>query len=246
LKSLSKSFIEEELDEQSKNLSVLRVESINELPGCKLYLYIQMEYCAGQSLRYYLENPKRRVNRQKALEMFKRLLEGVDAIHSRGILHRDLKPANIFLDKNEDIKIGDFGLASLDKYDAQYEGFSTKELSKVAGKLHSMKVGTPMYTSPEQESGGHYDQKTDIYSLGLIFYELLVNFVTNHERFEHFGLIKGRHELPENFKADFQAESDMILRMTSKEPQARPTAEQLIAEVNTLLTKLKMEKEKDD
>jgi len=50
-----------------------------------------MEYCSGQSLKYYLENTKKQMNREKSLGMFKKLLEGVNAIHSRGILHRDLK-----------------------------------------------------------------------------------------------------------------------------------------------------------
>jgi translation initiation factor 2-alpha kinase 4 len=235
LKTLTKSFIEEEIDEQSRNSSLSRVDSIGEFPGCKLYLYIQMEYCPGQSLRYYLENPKRKVVREKALEMFKKLLEGVHAIHSRGILHRDLKPANIFLDANENVKIGDFGLALPDKFEEQLEGLSSKELAWKSRKLHSLRVGTPMYTSPEQESGGHYDQRTDIYSLGLIFCEMLVNFVTNHERYDLFGLLRTKGELPTTFKKNFAAESEIILRMTSNLPEDRPTAEQLMIEVDKLL-----------
>jgi len=96
-----------------------------------------------------------------------------------------------------------------------------------------------MYTSPEQESGGHYDQKTDIYSLGLIFYEMLMNFVTNHERYDHFGMIRENHEVPAAFRTNFVAESEIILRMTLNLPKARPTAEKLIVEVEKLLEEAK-------
>jgi serine/threonine protein kinase len=235
LKTLTKSFIEEEIDEMSRNSSLSRVDSTGEFPGCKLYLYIQMEYCPGQSLRNNLENPKRKVVREKVLEMFKKLLEGVHAMHSRGIIHRDLKPANIFLDANENIKIGDFGLALTDNFEEQLEGLGSKESAWKGRKLHSLKVGTPMYTSPEQESGGHYDQRTDIYSLGLIFCEMLVNFVTNHERYNLLGQLRTKEELPATFMKNFAAESEIILRMTSKSPEDRPTAEQLMIEVDKLL-----------
>lgn len=139
------------------------------------------------------------------------------------------------MDGNENVKIGDFGLASLDKLEETHEGFTPKQLAHRSRILHSMKVGTPMYTSPEQESGGHYDQKTDIYSLGLIFYEMLVNFVTNHERYEHFGMIREKHDVPTVFKKNFPAESEIILRMTATSPVERPTAGNIIIEVEKLL-----------
>jgi len=114
-----------------------------------------------------------------------------------------------------------------------------KEFNQKMRKMHSLKVGTPMYTSPEQEAGGHYDQKTDIYSLGLIFYEMLIEFSTNHERYEHFDKIRNTHTLSESFKKKFPAESEIILKMTSNSPEERPNAEQLIQEVNVLLEKAK-------
>lgn len=151
------------------------------------------------------------------------------------------RPANIFLDGNENIKIGDFGLASLDKYEEQLEGLTPKERGSLKNnrKLHSLKVGTPMYTSPEQESGGHYDHKTDIYSLGLIFYEMLVSFSTHHERYEHFGGIRENQELPASFRKAHAAESEIILKMTNKLPANRPAADQLMVEVDKLLEALK-------
>jgi len=137
------------------------------------------------------------------------------------------RPANIFLDGEGNVKIGDFGLALLNKT----EESSSKPVGEVKlalNRVHSMKVGTPMYTSPEQEAGGHYDERTDIYSLGLIFYEMLVSFSTGHERYIHFNMIKHEHKLPESFMKHFEKESLLILNMTCKEPQDRPTLDELL------------------
>lgn len=102
-----------------------------------------------------------------------------------------------------------------------------------------MKIGTPMYTSPEQESGGHYDQKTDIYSLGLILCEMLESFGTQHERYQFLNRIRTKHELPESFSKIYPGESEQIMKMTEKNPNLRPNAEQLIVEFDKLIEEIK-------
>lgn len=230
---------EDDMSSSSQSISMMSNYSMSRIDpkfsGCRLYLYIQMEYCPGLSLRTYLDNTKREISRPKVLAMFRKLLEGVRVIHSRGILHRDLKPANIFLDDNENVKIGDFGLASLENMDETKEERPAHIILKKSHKMHSMKIGTPMYTSPEQESGGYYDQKTDIYSLGLILCEMLVLFGTHHERYQFLNKIRTRHELPEEFMRKYPKESELIIRMTEKYPNLRPSAEQLITEFEKLI-----------
>ena len=81
----------------------------------KKKLYIQMEYCAGDSLRTYIEMEN--VNAEENWRILRQILEGLDYIHRQGLIHRDLKPANIFLDKNKNVKLGDFGLAVMKKKD---------------------------------------------------------------------------------------------------------------------------------
>jgi len=100
------------------------------------------------------------------------------------IIHRDLKPANIFIDKNNQLKIGDFGLAR--EYEISKEPQSAGRPAVKRGSngfpsnLLSARVGTPFYLSPEQREEKGYDEKVDIYSLGLILFELCHNFSTYH------------------------------------------------------------------
>ena len=86
-----KGIVEDEIDKTPSASNLSQTGSSEYLDGYKLYLYIQMEYCAGQNLRNYLDAPEKKACREDLLKMFKKLLEGVDAIHKRGILHRDLK-----------------------------------------------------------------------------------------------------------------------------------------------------------
>jgi len=178
-----------------------------------------------------------KISRRKALVWFRKLLDGVKSIHSRSILHRDLKPGNIFLDDHENMKIGDFGLASVEKQEEK-----KKEILAVTSlqlqKMKSEKVGTPMYTSPEQENGGNYDEKTDIYSLGLVFYEMLQNFATIHERVIAFNGLRNNHSVSEDFVKKFPKEAEIVLAMTSKSVEVRPTAEKLIPEIEKLIESL--------
>jgi serine/threonine-protein kinase len=95
-----------------------------------------------------------RVPQDKAVEVARQLCAGLAAVHERGVLHRDLKPANIMLDEHGEVRITDFGIAALASEDP-------REMS-----------GTPAYMSPEQLDGGELTVRSDIYSLGLVLYEL--------------------------------------------------------------------------
>jgi len=238
IKSLSKPLNEESsnIDNSSPASMLSNTDKLENSHGYTLHLYIQMEYCAGENLRNYLDSSKRTVFPDKVLKMFKRLLEGVNAIHKRGILHRDLKPANIFLDGDENIKIGDFGLASLD-YNEETRGSTLQMRRSYKGtdRSLSMKIGTPMYSSPEQENGKRYNQKTDIYSLGLILCEMLADLSTHHERYQLFNSLRQNRELPAKFKTKFYRESELILRMTAHSPEERPTTEEIMAEIDRLM-----------
>jgi eukaryotic-like serine/threonine-protein kinase len=129
--------------------------------------YFVMEYVSGVSITAYCDN--RRLTTRERLELFVRVCEGVQHAHQKAIIHRDLKPSNILVtevDGRPAPKIIDFGVAKAVTRELTAETTFTR-----AGTI----VGTPEYMSPEQanSSGEDIDTRTDVYSLGVIFYELL-------------------------------------------------------------------------
>jgi non-specific serine/threonine protein kinase/serine/threonine-protein kinase len=130
--------------------------------------YFVMEYVAGVPITTYCDN--HRLNTRERLELFVKVCEGVQHAHQKAIIHRDLKPSNILvteLDGHATPKIIDFGIAK-----ALNQRLTAKTLFTQIGVM----VGTPEYVSPEQalSSGEDVDTRTDVYSLGIVLYELLV------------------------------------------------------------------------
>jgi serine/threonine protein kinase len=130
-----------------------RVYDIGEAQG---ELYLSMEYVDGEDLAALL----RRIGKlpmDKAVEIALKLCTGLAAAHAKGMLHRDLKPANIMIDSAGEVRIMDFGLAAI-----------SEEL-----RATQVAEGTPYYMAPEQLAGEKVSAQSDIYALGLVFYEML-------------------------------------------------------------------------
>lgn len=137
---------------QVSHANVCRVFDIGEIKGS---YYLSMEFVDGDDLSQLL----RRIGRlpaDKAVEISRQICLGLNAIHEAGILHRDLKPANIIIDSRGKARITDFGIAGLEE---DVQGAESR-------------VGTPAYMSPEQITGKEVTKKSDIYSLGLLIYEI--------------------------------------------------------------------------
>lgn len=124
--------------------------------------YISMEFIEGETLKQRLiQNGK--MDLKRALFIILDVAQALSFAHKKGIIHRDIKPSNIFITKSENIKLVDFGLVQV------------KELEKEEITDSAASMGTPAYMSPEQKKDAHaVDSRTDIYSLGLVFCELLV------------------------------------------------------------------------
>ena len=140
------------LARQVSHPNVCRVFDIGETDG---QTFLTMEFVDGEDIASLM----RRIGRlppHKALEIARQVCAGLAAAHEHGIIHRDLKPANIMLDGRGRARITDFGLA----------GLSTEM------KGEDARAGTPAYMSPEQFSGGEITAKSDLYSLGLVMYEI--------------------------------------------------------------------------
>ncbi|MBN1271657.1 MAG: protein kinase [Candidatus Aminicenantes bacterium] len=120
--------------------------------------YITMEYVSGGDLKKLIRRAKR-LDAGTAISIVKQICEGLEEAHGLGIVHRDLKPNNIMIDDNGNARIMDFGIAR-----------SVKEKG-ITGS--GILIGTPEYMSPEQVEAKDIDQRSDIYSLGIIFYEMV-------------------------------------------------------------------------
>jgi eukaryotic-like serine/threonine-protein kinase len=122
-------------------------------------IYMAMEWCNGRLLRRILDEG--RIPRERAIRIAIGVLKALEYIHANGVVHRDLKPENIMVDENDNIKLIDFGIASdMASRRLTYANFTAT-------------LGTPDYISPEQVKGKRGDARSDIYSMGVILYEML-------------------------------------------------------------------------
>jgi len=184
--------------------------------------YIAMEYLGGGSLRDVID---RGLSPRQALSLLSQAASGLAEIHRCGIVHRDIKPANLMLREASVLVLTDFGVA--------------KRLDGSAGQtLHGEILGTPYYLSPEQADGGAITPRTDLYSLGVIFYEML----TGERPFAGGTILEilSQHmsapipRLPEAL-SEYQP---LIDGMLAKSPDERfESAEAVLAEIDAVWTR---------
>lgn len=186
---------------QISHPNVCRVYDIGEVEG---HHFLTMEYIEGEDLRSLL----RRIGRlppDKAVEIAKELASGLAAAHDKGVLHRDMKPANVMIDERGHARITDFGLA----------------VAAADIETRDIRSGTPGYMAPEQWSGESVTERSDIYSLGLVLYELF----TGKRAFA----AGGGEETPPSPPSSLVEELDpaverVILQCLERQPQKRPAS----------------------
>ncbi len=187
--------------------------------------YIAMEFLDGEELDRLIEN--RRISVRTAINIMRYVADALRYIHAQGIIHRDIKPGNIMLLRNaiddrgrvdqHGVRLMDFGIAA------------GKVLTRLT--ITGARIGTPVYMSPEQAKGQRIDHRSDIYSLGIVFYESLTGqapFQGGYESVIHQQI----YELPTPPK-QLNPEipnpiNDLIMRMLSKEVEKRPSLDEVI------------------
>src|SRR3954451_16165208 len=196
---------------QVSHKNVCRLYDLGDADG---HRFLTMEYVDGEDLGSLLRRIGR-IPQDKAIEIARQLCAGVSAAHERGVLHRDLKPANVMLDSEGQVRITDFGIATVAVSSA--EGIA----------------GTPQYMAPEVLAGRPASVKSDIYALGLVLFEIL----TGRRAYDAktLGDVKQLHAAgpvttPSSIVRDLDpAVERVILRCLSANPEERPASALTVA-----------------
>ncbi|MBX7219845.1 MAG: protein kinase [Blastocatellia bacterium] len=192
--------------------------------------YLVMELLEGHPLTEELRT-YRRLSLKRCVEILVPVCEALQVAHSAGLVHRDIKPDNIFLHQGKDgevVKVVDFGIAKLVEADED-----APQLEHLTGT--GALIGTPAYMSPERLTGEAYDGKADVYSLGIMLYEMLcgripfmetgkrlVEVILKHMKEKPKSLRKYNPQVPREVEA-------VVMQALEKAPTDRPTAQELAA-----------------
>ncbi len=201
-------FAEVRITRQLSHPNICRVYDIGEVEGRH---FLSMEYIDGEDLASLMKRIGHLSN-EKALDIARQLVAGLSVAHERGVLHRDLKPANIMLDGHGRVRITDFGLAIAAEDESQ-----TEEIA-----------GTPAYMAPEQLAGKGATVRSDIYSLGLILYEIY----TGKKAFKARTLAELREQketqtprAPSELREGIDPVVERVIqRCIEKDPSSRPSS----------------------
>lgn len=187
--------------------------------------YMVMQYVKGTDLKAYIKKHYP-IPLPQVIDIMEQVLSAVATAHAHGIIHRDLKPQNILIDENKNVKITDFGIAVAVSQD------SLTQTNTLMGSVH--------YLSPEQARGSIATKQSDIYSLGIILFELLTGKVPfEGETAVSIALKHFREEIPsvrEQNKKIPQALENVIIKATAKEPAERySSVNEMAADLKTVL-----------
>lgn len=196
--------LEVRMGRQVSHPNVCRLHDVGDVEG---HTFLSMEYVEGEDLARLLKRIGR-LPTEKALEVARGICAGLAAAHAKGVLHRDLKPANIMIDGHGEPRLTDFGLAV-----------------PVESSGEAERAGTLAYAAPEQLDGAPASLRTDLYSLGLVLYELITGR-RPHEARTAQELRVARRTLPEppsRWARDLPPSADeIVLRCLAPEAAGRP------------------------
>jgi|GEM_PF-1533444 len=193
----------------ASSLNHSNITTVHELLEDEGEQFIVMEYVEGKTIRDIVESGH--VSIRKALDIIIQAAEALEAAHNKGILHRDVKSANIMVSMEGNVKVMDFGLAHLEE---------RSQLTRTGTTM-----GTLAYSSPEQLTGQLVDRKSEVFSLGVVFYELLTGqlpFKSPSEGELVFEIINNEQDRPSRIRDDIPANVEAVItKMLEKKPELR-------------------------
>src|SRR2546429_449817 len=222
---------------------ILTVYEIGETDGKP---YITMEYIEGETLRQKIDSKALRI--KDALEIAIQVAEGLAKAHEHGIAHRDLKPENLMISRDGYAKILDFGLAKLiERRQAALVADSLEKTLIQVKTKDGMILGTISYMSPEQLLGQRVDLRSDIFSFGIVLYEMATGefpFVNENRIDTMHAILHEEPRPPHTVKSDLPLDLQRILsRALAKAPKARyQTIKELAADLKALKRDLELGK----
>ena len=204
------------------------IETIYSIEEVNNEMLIVMEYINGQELRKKVEGGN--IKFEEAIDIVTKIAEGLNVAHLKGIIHRDIKTSNIMVTNEGSVKIMDFGLAKVKGSDMVTRTGST--------------LGTAAYMSPEQITGKNIDHRTDIWSLGIVFYEMLTGelpFKAEYEAAWAYQILNENILPPSELDRKIPPQIDLVvLKMLEKDKTQRyATAEDLIVSINEVRKNLR-------
>lgn len=202
------------------------------------YMYIQMEFCEKSTLRIAIDDNLYK-DEERVKRLFREIVEGLAHIHQQGMIHRDLKPVNIFLDLQDHVKIGDFGLATtnlkskMNDYSLTKSAVETFKEEGIDDESKTGNIGTTLYVAPELNSGSRviYNEKVDIYSLGVILFEMSYKALnTTMERIKVLtGIRKKEIKFPDDLSDSLVEKHSLLIRwLLDHDVSKRPTSQELL------------------
>ncbi|MCX7919498.1 MAG: protein kinase [bacterium] len=193
---------------------IVHIYDLNEELGRR---FISMEYIKGENLKDMLAK-KKKFSPKEVIDIALQICAALDYAHSMKIVHRDIKPANIMLTETGQVKITDFGIATM--------------LERAGLTQTGSMIGTPLYMSPEQTEGAQVDGRSDLYSLGVMLYELVTGsppFSTGNISYQHV------HVKPQPPKKVPESLSAIIMKCLEKDPNQRyQTAKELMNDLEKI------------
>ncbi|GAB0096649.1 eukaryotic translation initiation factor 2-alpha kinase 4 [Sergentomyia squamirostris] len=221
---------------EDESVSKNRTESRKSPHFENQFMYIQMEFCEKSTLRTAIDGGLCN-DTDRLWRLFREIAEGLSHIHQQGMIHRDLKPVNIFLDSRDQVKIGDFGLATTSflALQGQEQNASSNLTQSDMGDTLTGRVGTALYVAPEltgNASKSTYNLKVDLYSLGIILFEMSVPpFDTGMERVKTVAALRSPAIIfPEFMTKDkkYSQNIQVIQWLLNHDSAKRPSSEELL------------------